>query len=136
MLRADRNGVWRVLRLYPAEKTILMIVAAIGFSAVVLAETKGIAVDYALFVQPALAASVFIMLGQVLRKTWNAERPALLTTLIGIFAFDAMVFSTYNVMLLPRHMAPPLLALRLRSCPARCLCRSLTIRSPKPPACP
>ena len=95
-----------MLRFYPAEKTILMTAAAIGVSAVVLAQTKGIAVDYTLFIKPALAALVFVALGQMLRRTGQYERPALLTTLIGIFAFDALVFSTYNVMLLPRHMAP------------------------------
>ena len=100
------TGKTYVLRLYPAEKTILMIVAAIGFSAWVLAETKGIAVEYSMFFKPVLAGVVFVALGIMLRRTWNAERLALIVILAGAFVLDAIVFTTYNVMLLPRHMEP------------------------------
>lgn len=95
-----------MLRFHPAERTILMLIAALAFACLVLVYLKDVTVDPSVFTSPVGFAVVFIALGQFYRVVRKGERIALMAITIGLFAPWSFVGWMFNILLLPRFTAP------------------------------
>lgn len=88
--------------LHPTERTILAVTAALAMAGVILALSKGIALDAGFFTFSLGFAVLMIGIGQIYRRYRDSERIALTTHMLGMFVIYSAVGAFFNVMLLPR----------------------------------
>jgi hypothetical protein len=91
---------------HPAERTILMITAALGVADLFLVWWKAIAVGPEFFAFSLGFAALMICIGQVYRQVRDSERIALVTHILGLFVAFSAVGALFNILLLPRPAAP------------------------------
>ena len=87
---------------YPAERTIFSIVAILAALTAGLIWSKGIAFDPSEYIAPAIVVLSMLLLGWFFRRVYRFEEAALAAMIFGLFAFDALTFSTLNMVILPR----------------------------------
>lgn len=91
---------------HPAERTILLVTAALGVASFFLVWLKGIVVGPEFFTFSIAFAALMIGIGQIYRQYRDSERIALVTHVLGLFVVYSAFGALFNIVLLPRPSAP------------------------------
>jgi hypothetical protein len=95
------------MRLYPAERTILLVILALAIADAVLIAWKNVSVGIDFFAFSLIFAAVLIGVGQFYRQYRADERVALMAHIVALFIAYSTFGALFNVLLLPRP-APPI----------------------------
>jgi len=96
----------QILIFHPAERTILLVTAALGVASFFLAWWKDIAFGPGFFTFSVGFAALMIGIGQIYRQVRDSERIALATHVLGLFVAYSAFGAFFNIVLLPRPTAP------------------------------
>jgi hypothetical protein len=94
------------MRYLPAERTILLVIAAVAIVDFVLIVQKNVLIGMDFFAYSAGFVGVTLAIGQFYRVVRDGERIALTANAVGFFIAFTVVSSLFNVLLLPRPSEP------------------------------
>lgn len=95
-----------MMSLHPAERTLVMVTAALAVVDFTLLWWKGIAFGWGFFAFSLGFAALMIVVGQVYRRWRDSERIALVAHVLGLFVAYSLFGALFNIVLLPRPGAP------------------------------
>ncbi|CAG1011173.1 hypothetical protein RHIZO_03941 [Rhizobiaceae bacterium] len=95
-----------MMSLHPAERTLVMVTAALAAVDFTLLWWKGIAFGWGFFAFSLGFAALMLAIGQVYRRWRDSERIALVAHVLGLFIAYSLFGALFNIALLPRPGAP------------------------------
>lgn len=95
-----------MMSLHPAERTLVMVTAALAAVDFTLLWWKGIAFGWGFFAFSLGFAALMLAIGQVYRRWRDSERIALVAHVLGLFVAYSLFGALFNIALLPRPTAP------------------------------
>lgn len=95
-----------MMSLHPAERTLVMVTAALAVVDFTLLRWKGIAVGWGFFAFSLGFAALMMAIGQVYRRWRDSERIALVAHVLGLFVAYSLFGALFNIVLLPRPGTP------------------------------
>ncbi|NTF31702.1 phosphatase PAP2 family protein [Rhizobium skierniewicense] len=94
------------MRLLPAERVLILLVAVVAFADLILIMAKGISIDWMGYAFPGFAALALVLGGFYYRTHRGEERLAVVLIASGLFIVFTLVASVFNYLLLPIRITP------------------------------
>ncbi|MBB3947772.1 hypothetical protein GGQ73_003743 [Rhizobium skierniewicense] len=94
------------MRLLPAERVLILLVAVVAFADLILIMAKGISIDWMGYAFPGFGALALMIGGLYYRTHRGEERLAVVLIASGLFIVFTLVASVFNYLLLPIRMTP------------------------------